>query len=156
MLYVFDTSSLREVGNMSPAFFPTFWEQFDEQVAAGAIVSVKEALKEVEGLNTKEHLEAWTKVNAGLFRVPTPEEMMFVREIFLVRKFQEMIRKQQRLQGMPVADPFLIAAAKIGNGCVVTEEKVRRNGAQIPNVCAHFDVECINFEGFLEQQGWSY
>jgi hypothetical protein len=111
MLYVFDTSSLREVGNMSPTFFPTFWEQFNEQVEAAAIFSVKEALKEVENLNSKEHLEAWTKANVDLFRVPTPGEMMFVREIFLVRKFQDLVREKQRLHGMPVADPFLIAAA---------------------------------------------
>jgi len=34
-----------------------------------------------------------------------------------------MIRKQERLKGKPVADPFVIARAKISGACVVTQEK---------------------------------
>jgi hypothetical protein len=47
-------------------------------------------------------------------------------------------------------------AEKVRQGCVVTEEKLKKNGARIPNICEHFDVECTNLEGFIEQQKWEF
>ncbi|MEE8526835.1 MAG: DUF4411 family protein [Thermoanaerobaculia bacterium] len=61
-----------------------------------------------------------------------------------------------RLLGKPVADPFLIAAAKVLDGCVVTEESFPPNAARIPNVCEHFGIDWTNFEGFLERNGWTF
>jgi len=67
-----------------------------------------------------------------------------------------MVRKQERLKGKPVADPFVIARAQISGGCVVTEEKNTKNAARIPNVCAHFHMPCINLEGFMEKENWKF
>ena len=58
MLYVFDTSSLREASHMSPTVFRTFWDQFNDHVAKGVVVSVKEALHELKRQSTKEHLDS--------------------------------------------------------------------------------------------------
>ena len=66
------------------------------------------------------------------------------------------IGAKQRLLGMPVADPFVIACAKIRNGTVVTEERWKANAAKIPNVCKHFEVPCIDLEAFMNQLGWSF
>ncbi|HDK37844.1 MAG TPA: DUF4411 family protein, partial [Thiolapillus brandeum] len=35
-------------------------------------------------------------------------------------------------------------------------EVFRDNSAKIPNVCKHFSVECINLEGFMEQEEWTF
>jgi hypothetical protein len=67
-----------------------------------------------------------------------------------------MIRNKERLQGKPVADPFVIARAKVFNCQVVTTEVFRDNSAKIPNVCKYFSVECINLEGFMEQERWTF
>jgi len=67
-----------------------------------------------------------------------------------------MVRKKERLQGKPVADPFVIAKAKISEGWVVTQEKLKENSAQIPNVCKHFGIPCINLERFMEKEGWQF
>lgn len=62
----------------------------------------------------------------------------------------------QRLRGYPVADPFVVACARVRDGCVVTEEASRPNAARIPNVCGHFGVRCTNVEGFLREIGWEF
>ena len=54
---------------------------------------------------------------------------------------------------MPVADPFVIALAKVRDGCVVTEETMRPNAAKVPNVCEHFGIEYTNVEGFMNKEG---
>jgi len=51
-----------------------------------------------------------------------------------------LVTETQRLKGQPVADPFVIASAKVRGGAVVTEELKREHAAKIPNVCQHFDV----------------
>ncbi len=98
----------------------------------------------------------WSKLAAYPQPVLTPEEQAFVGEIFRVRHFQALVGNTQRLTGLPVADPFVIAAARIRGGCVVTEEVKKPNAAKVPNVCEHFGIECLNVEGFLEQNGWEF
>ncbi len=73
-----------------------------------------------------------------------------------MRHFQAMVRKQERLKGKHVADPFVIARAKVFNACVVTQEKKTDKAAKIPNVCDHFGIDCINIEGFMEKENWTF
>jgi Domain of unknown function (DUF4411) len=82
--------------------------------------------------------------------------MQFVATIFSVPHFKYLVGQRQILKGMPVADPFVVAAAKIRGACVVTEEKLKKNAARIPNVCEHFDVLYTNMEGFMEDEGWQF
>jgi len=130
MKYVFDSDSLINLfRHYYPERFPTLWEQFDALVL---------------------------KQKNILFLESTVEELKFVSEIFQVLHFQAMIRKQERLKGKPVADPFVIARAKISGACVVTQEKKTENAAKIPNVCDHFGIRCINLEGFMEEENWTF
>jgi len=66
------------------------------------------------------------------------------------------VGEQQRLRGFPVADPFVVACARVRNGCVVTEEAKKPNAAKIPNVCEHFGLECTNVEGFMARNDWQF
>ena len=93
-----------------------------------------------------------------LFSEPTSEEFRFVSRIFQAQKghFQAMIHKQERLRGKHVADPFVIARAKILSACVVTQEKKTDNAAKIPNVCEHFGIRCIDLEGFMKKENWTF
>jgi len=49
-----------------------------------------------------------------------------VADIFKIPHFQTLIRKQERLLGKPVADPFVIAKAQSIGGCVITTEKYKK------------------------------
>jgi hypothetical protein len=156
MVYFFDTNSLSVLRNYYPERFPSFWQQFDEAVEDGAVLSVREVFNELQRFENGTWLIDWAQRNKQMFRVPGPEEAQFVSEIFRVPHFRTMVGKQQQLQGLPVADPFVIAAAKVAGGCVVTEEGVRPNAAKIPNVCSHFKVHCTNLQGFLEKVSWAF
>lgn len=154
--YVFDSGPLIVLFNhYYPGRFPSLWERFDETVNSGRITSTREVFNELEGRG--DMLSDWCKENRKVFATPSSNELEFVTEIFNVRHFQAMIRRKERLLGKPVADPFVIARARIlDEGCVVTTEDERPNAARIPNVCKYFGIDCANLEGFMEREGWQF
>lgn len=155
MIYVFDTSSLIDLfQHYYPNRFPSLWEKFNELILNQAVMSVREVKNELSG--HEDRLFDWTKEHGELFQTPEVEELNFVVDIFKVSHFKTLIRKKERLQGKPVADPFVIAKAKILKACVVTEEKLKENASQIPNVCKYFKIPCIDLEGFMEQENWIF
>ena len=129
---------------------------FDDLVAAGRVVSVREARKELEHQSTIAHLDRWVDRNKRIFLSPSAEETEFVSKIFEVGHFQQLVSSRNLSVGSSVAGPFLIAAAGARGGCVVTEEANTQNAAKIPNVCEHFGVDCTNVEGFMEREGWTF
>ena len=157
MVYVFDTNSFRVLGNYYPKQFRTFWGKFDQYVAEHKVISVREVYRELEGmLPDDSHLANWVKTHRDIFLPPSGDETECVRKILSVKHFQQLIKKRNILQGMPVADPWIIAAASIEGRCVVTEEKEQPNAAKIPNVCNHFNILCTNLEGFMENENWVF
>jgi hypothetical protein len=156
-MYVFDNGSLRRLcENYYPARFPSLWERFDKLVSTGKVVSVREVYKEIERWNPSRKLVQWAEDHKDLFASSSPEELEFVSQVFRVEHFQMLIKRESILQGTPVADPFVIAKAKIQGGIVVTEESFKENAARIPNVCQYFQIPCIDLEGFMEKEGWQF
>ena len=156
MVYVFDTSSFRVIGNYFPESFPSFWMNFDSRVQSGEIVSVREVYNELDGPNIKPHLADWIANHKSIFLTPDSQETDFVAEIFSIPHFRYIVPQRNQLLGSPVADPFVIAAAKVREGCVVTEETIRPNASRIPNICDYFNIECKTVQGFLEILGWKF
>lgn len=155
MIYVLDSDALI---NLFRHFylnrFPSLWDKFDRLVMEETIISVREVYNEIGG--HEDRLSQWAKEKQSFFQRPSAEELEFVAEIFKVTHFQALIREKERLQGKPVADPFVIARAKILNGCAITQEKKKPNAAKIPNVCEHFGIDCSNLEGFMEREDWTF
>ena len=156
LLYVFDTNSIRSCRAYYPGSFPTLWEGLDKCVLNEELISVREVRKELNVQDVAPHVMAWVENHKHIFVTPTTEELAFVTRVFEVPHFQQLVGRQQQLNGSPVADPFVIAAAACRDGCVVTEEVKKTNAAKIPNVCDHFDVGWVNFEEFLNHQGWTF
>ncbi len=155
MIYVFDSNTLINIFNhYYPERFPSFWDNFNGFISKQTIISVQEVRRELEKKGDK--LSDWTKSHNELFLPPNAEESNFITEIFKVKYFRILIQKKQQYIEGPVADPFVIAKAKIVNGCVVTQEKITENAAKIPNVCEHFGIPCINLEGFMEKENWKF
>jgi hypothetical protein len=155
MIYVFDSNTLIDLfKNFYRNRFPTLWEKFDDDVKEGKIISVREVQNEIDGYG--DQLAVWTKSASRFFQKPSHEELLFVTDIFKIQHFQSLIREKERLQGRPVADPFVIAKAKVLDGYVVTQEADKQNAAKIPNVCKHFGVNCLNLEGFMEVEDWTF
>ena len=122
MVYIFDTSSFIVIGHYYPERFPTFWSRFDASVEAGEVISVREAFNELTTEASRPWLAQWIKDHKEIFFLPSDEETHFVRKIFKVPHFQMLVNAKARLTGRPAADPFLIAAAHVRDGTVVSEE----------------------------------
>ena len=82
--------------------------------------------------------------------------MKFVAYIFQKKQYHGFVKRQNILKGLPVADPFVIAAAKDSGGRVVTLESPTAGGARIPAACREFSVDCIDLENFFEREGLKY
>jgi hypothetical protein len=156
MPYVFDTSAFIIIGHYYPDQFPTFWKRFNATVEGGEILSVRETLNELSTKASRPWLAAWVKDHSSIFKVPSDKETEFVTKIFRIPHFQMLVSGKARLAGKPAADPFVIAAAKVLGGTVVTEEAKKPNAARIPNVCEHFGIPCLNVEGFLAERKWTF
>ena len=155
MIYVVDTSSFRELERYYKDVFPDLLGTVSAEVEAGGVVSVREVWRELEAC-PETNVIAWAKENSGIFKPPTAAEAEFVGQIFAVPHFAQLISAKAQMTGQPVADPFLIAAAKCSSGTVVTQERLKPNAAKIPNVCEHFGTAFTTFEGFLKAKGWSF
>lgn len=154
MIYVFDSNTLIKIfNNYYCAQFPSFWQKFDEAILNGKIISVRAVKNELK--DGKDDLSRFVRAN-DIFDIPTDKETEFVATIFQTQHFQSLVSKKARLLGKEVADPYLIARAKIQKACVVTEEKLKPNAAKIPNVCQKFKVGCMNLEQFMENENWSF
>jgi uncharacterized protein DUF4411 len=155
-IYVLDSGVFRVMQNYYPAQFKTFWADLERLVSGGRVVSVEEVSKEIDRVVQEQHVLDWRDQHKGLFTPPTEAEMAIVADIFKVPQFLGLVKKRNRTQGLPVADPWVIAKAKVLGGCVVTTEVRAQNGAKIPNVCDHFGVDVTNPTGMFEQEGWKY
>jgi hypothetical protein len=156
MIYVFDTSSLSKLKHFFPGVFKSVWTGLDALVLSGHLISTREVWNEIERGDVDAHTNNWLKQRKHLFTTPTGSELQFVARIFQIPHFQALIGEKQRLTGTPVADPFVIACAKVRGGTVVTEERLKPQAAKIPNVCQRFSVPCMDLETFMQQQGWSF
>ena len=157
--YVFDTSSISVLKSYYPDTFVTFWDLFEDHTDAGKIISTREVLKEIEGMGNlrSAHVQDWVDNYKHIFKIPTSDETHFVYEMFKVTPhFKSLIGNKQTLNGRPVADPFVIASAKIHNAAVVTEEKFKPHAAKIPNVCLKYGIDCISIEEMLRKEKWEF
>ena len=121
MIYVVDTNSFRELERYYRDVFPTFWGLFEAEVHKGDVVSVREVWRELEAC-PETSVITWCKANLGIFKPATAPEAAFVGEIFAIPHFEQLISAKAQTTGQPVADPFLIAAAQVCGGTVVTQE----------------------------------
>jgi hypothetical protein len=155
-MYVFDTNVFISLGLYYPKRFPTIWDRVNNLAEEKRLISVREVRRELETKCSDDHILDWVKQHGYVFHIPTNEECQIVSEIFQKRQYLGFVKRNNLLKGLPVADPFIIASAKINGFCVVTQESNKSKGARIPTACIDFGVECINLEDFLEREKLKY
>lgn len=160
MDYALDSNTLSQIYRFYyKDTFPGFWDRFHELVSSGRAGSVSEVEAEMLrfwGLDTA--VRELKGLLTGFFATPSHEEQEFVARIFGVPHFRNLLNVKAIEKGTPVADPFLIAKAGVSEGkmSVVTEEAFSPNAAKIPNVCEHFEIECISLQQLMEREGWRF
>jgi len=140
------------LGHYYPNRFPSVWMRIDLLVKNQKLWSVKEVKRELDKNCHFDHIEEWISNNRHIFKIPSEKEYRVVAEIFQKPNYQGLVKKQNFLKGLPVADPFIVASAKVHKASVVTQEKYKKNGARIPTVCEAFGINYINVEQFLEKE----
>ena len=155
-IVLFDTNVFITLGYYYQKRFPTIWGRMDALADGGELISVREVRRELDLLCSSDHVNKWIERYRHIFLIASNEECKIVANIFRSDQYRGLVRRKNILRGSPVADPFLIAAAKTRNGIVVTQESAESNGARIPAVCSELSIQCINLESFLEQQGLEF
>lgn len=156
MIYVLDTNVFIVLTHFYPSAFPSLWTKLDVLAEAGTIVSVREVYNELKQSNDSSFVQEWVERNKRLFAKPSNAELLVVQQILAMQHFQALISTKALLRGTPVADPFVVAAAKAKRGTVITQEKHKPNAAKIPNVCECFGVPWMDLQAFMTQQGWTF
>jgi len=126
-MYVFDTNVFRALDIITPKTFPTIWKCIDNLVLQGKLWSVREVHRELKNNCPSEHIGDWIKNNYLIFQKPNEKELNVISEIFEYPQYQGLVKRQNLLKGLPVADPFIIASAKVKDAFVVTQENRVRN-----------------------------
>ena len=157
MIYIFDTDSLRSLKFIPINGFPSFWSDFGQFISDGQVISVREVRREVEKQKGNfGEVYDWLIANSHIFQTPTSEDTDEVARILRVPAYRSLIHRKNILLGMPAADPFVIAAGKTREGCVITQETKKEGRIDIPSVCDELGVDCTNLSGFMDRESLSY
>jgi hypothetical protein len=154
-MYIFDKNVFLALGHYYPKRFPTIWKRINELADNGTLRSVREVRREIETNCPFEHIADWVSKHHDIFMIPTEAELNIIREIFLKEQYRGLVRRQNIIRGLPVADPFIVAAGKFYGAYVITQESMKI-GARIPYLCDEMKIKCKNLEFFLEQEELKY
>ncbi len=80
-MYIFDTNVFSTFQHYYRSRFPTIWERLDSLVNENALLSVREALRELEKFNPSKEVAEWIASNNRIFLMPTENEIRIVTEI---------------------------------------------------------------------------
>lgn len=155
-MYIFDKNVFLSLGHYYPGRFPTIWGRINELVQNGELRSVREVRREIETNCPFKYIEKWVQGHGDIFMTPTEAELMIVRDIFRIEQYRGLVRRQNIIRGLPVADPFIVAAGKFYEAQVVTQESLLSGAARIPTLCKELGVKCTDLEGFLEEEELMY
>ncbi len=152
MKYVFDAGPFIDCRYYFPSVFKSYWNKLNQLAKDRKIISVREVYNEI--LQGSDTISEWAIQNESIFEIPTENEFKIVKAI--LSKHKELIRNISFNAGTPVADPFIIAKAKVNDLSVVTQEIYRDNAHKIPNICKELNVPYITLEEFMINEGWEF
>lgn len=158
-VYCIDTSALIDLKLRYPQrVFPSLWTELSELVSAGRMVAPVEVKNEL--MAKDDELWRWAKKQRKMFAKCTRSQLALVAQI--LREFPGLIDHRKR---RPDADPFVIALALAekqddlfgGDFVVVTHEKPHPTGRpHIPDVCRHYDIQCVDLPELFAREGWRF
>jgi hypothetical protein len=149
-IYCIDTSALIAAWyeRYKPNRFPKLWEQLDQLITEGRLVSSTLVLRECSKQRSEE-LRGWLKPREAMF--VTPDETVQGQVNHIVNTYTALVATgKEKFQ----ADPFVIAQAKVNGYTVITEETGVGSLSKIPGVCAVMKIECLNLMQLIDEEDW--
>jgi hypothetical protein len=148
--YCIDTSALIAAWyeRYKPNRFPKLWDQFDQLVTDGRLVSSTLVLRECNKQRSEE-LHEWLKPREAMFIAP--DEAVQQQVDHIVNTYTALVSAgKEKFQ----ADPFVIALAKVSGHTIITEETGIGSLGKIPGVCKAMKVGCINLMQLIDEEDW--
>ena len=148
--YCIDTSALIAAWyeRYKPNRFPKLWDQLDQLIQDGRLVSSTLVLRECSKQRSEE-LHDWLQPRAIMFQMP--DEAVQGQVDYIVNTYTGLVTAgKEKFQ----ADPFVIAQAKVSGYTVIREETGPTSLAKIPGVCNAMKVECINLIQLIDAEDW--
>ena len=160
--YLLDTDVFIQAKNLHYGFdiCPGFWDWLAQANAQGIVASVEQVKDEL--LDREDGLADWAKAvdkNGKFFLAQTKESVDIYKIIIKWIENNDSFKysKSSIRKFLSKADPWLIAFAKYNGICIVTHEKAVKgqnsSKVKIPDVCAEFEVECIDPFQMLRREG---
>jgi hypothetical protein len=150
--YSLDTSGLLDgwVRYYSPDVFPSLWKQMEAAAADGTIVAVQDVLLELE--RQDDDVFAWAKRHVTFVQL---EDEIQASATEILARFPQLVNTRR---SRSVADPFVIALARVQGLTVVTAERASGSPRKprIPDVCAGVGVKCVPLLGMFKELGWQF
>ncbi len=157
--YWLDANVFIEPKNQLYAFdiVPGYWEWIIDKATEGIIRSPMAVYDEIlKWHDAEEELIVWVKKHKDTLFVDADDPVQMQCGIVGEHVVQSAddANAAEFLRG---ADPWLVSHAICDSGVVVTIEKRKNTKAvKIPNVCEHFQVECITLRELLRKLGASF
>lgn len=155
-MYIVDTNVFYALGLYYRSRFPKMWAVLEDLVAKGQLASVKEVRRELESNCPYKHISEWVASHKDVFAPPNEQEEEVVAQLMKKPQYRQFVKKNNIVRGLPVADPFVIAAGRVKGATVVTMESQESGGARIPAACRELGVECIDLEEMLTRENVQY
>ncbi|MER9877611.1 DUF4411 family protein [Mesorhizobium sp. M0118] len=151
-LHIIDTCSLVNIRDLDRDS-SRIWDALCEQIEGGRLKTVRQVCDELE----RRFPDVYRRLKPQKKILLIPDAELYALEtITEIRAIQRAHPKlyNQFGTGNP-ADPFLIAAAKIQSGIVVTDERTagKKHKEKIPYVCAGRNVGCTSRVQYLKVLG---
>ncbi len=145
-VYSFDTSAFIEPWNRHYPrdIFPSIWDGIQELIVNKKILVTN--MVEIELKKQRDDLYRYLR-NLNPFVQPTKDEQEVVRQLINHPDFDKWIISYKH-----IADPFVVALAKVHSLSVVTYEDTRAEKNKIPAACRLYRVDCIKFVDFLRRE----
>ena len=152
MLYSVDTSALLDAWARwyPPDLFPSVWDRLSIVVENTEVVATDEVLNELE--RKADDCYAWAKDRPNMFLPLDADIQISAAEI--LAEFPKLVDERT---GKSMGDPFVIAVAQVHSLTVVTGEKGGSpQKPKIPNVCAHFGLDCIDIVEMMRRLDFQF
>ena len=156
VIYSIDTSALIAAFHEHYPIknFPSLWRKIEALIKNSRLkmsqIAFEEAMRDTE-------IKKWCDENQlkSDFQMPIDESVQEkVSDVLL--EFPRLVNNRTGKSG---ADPWVIALALTLENCVVvTEENPTHseNRPKIPDVCVHFDLQCIKIVDLIEKENWIF
>ena len=143
--YCLDTGVFIEPWNKyySPQFTKGYWELLHKMAENGVVFSPVEVKREIGKID--DELLKWVK-DKDFFKEPDDGVQKYLKKI--MKNYPRLV---DNIKGRSIADPWVIAHAKIEDALVVTTEQEASKKIKIPDVCKKENIPCIDIHDFVKE-----